>query len=95
MDYVLAVNRFRMAGAMEIILILFIVCIVLAFTAIKVFSFCKIFSRAGYSWAFGLLMLLPLSELIIPLILAFMDWPVCKELRLLKQEPTSGPKQGL
>lgn len=82
-------------GPAELILILFIACIVLTFTAIKVFSFCRIFSKAGYSWAFGLLMLLPMSELIIPLILAFMDWPVCKELRLLKQEQSSGSKQGL
>ena len=65
-------------------------CIVLTFTAIKVFSFCRIFSKAGYSWAFGLLMLPPMSELVIPLVLAFMDWPVCKELRLFKQEQSSG-----
>ena len=77
-------------GPAEIILILFIGFIVLTFTAIKVFSFCRIFSKAGYSWAFGLLMLLPMSELVIPLILAFMDWPVCKELRLFKQELSSG-----
>ena len=76
-------------GPAELILILFITCIVLTFTAIKVFSFCRIFSKAGYSWAFGLLMLLPMSELVIPLILAFMDWPVCKELRLSKQKPGS------
>ena len=95
MEYILAVNRFRIAGPAELILILFITCMVLTFTAIKVFSFCKIFSKAGYSWAFGLLMLLPFSELIIPLILAFMDWPVCKEFRLLKQEPSSSSKQGL
>ena len=79
-------------GPAELILILFIACIVLTFTAIKVFSFCRIFSKAGYSWAFGLLMLLPFSELIIPLILAFMDWPVCKELRLLKKEPSNGSR---
>jgi hypothetical protein len=89
------VRHSYIGGPVEIILILFITCILLMFTAIKVFSFCKIFSKAGYSWAFGLLMLLPMSELIIPLILAFMDWPVCKELRLLKQKPSSGTKQGL
>jgi len=27
-----------------------------------------------------------LSEVVIPLILALIDWPVSKELRLLKQE---------
>ncbi len=79
-------------GPMELILILFIAFIVLTFTAIKVFSFCRIFSKAGYSWAFGLLMLLPFSEVVIPLILALIDWPVCKELRLSKQEQSSGTK---
>ncbi len=96
MEYVLAVSQLRtaprMAGPMELILILFIAFIVLTFTAIKVFSFCRIFSKAGYSWAFGLLMLLPLSEVVIPLILALIDWPVCKELRLFKQEQGSGSK---
>jgi len=90
MESVLAFSR--VAGPMELILILFITFIVLAFTAIKVFSFCRIFSKAGYSWAFGLLMLLPLSEVVIPLILALIDWPVCKEIRLFKQEQSSGTK---
>ncbi len=77
-------------GPMELIVILFIAFIVLTLTAIKVFAFCRIFSKAGYSWAFGLLMLLPFSEVVIPLILALIDWPVCKELRLFKQEQSSG-----
>jgi len=84
-------HSFR-AGPAELILILFIAFIVLVFTAVKVFSFCRIFSKAGYSWAFGLLMLLPMSEVIIPLVLAFIDWPVCKELRLFKQEQSSSSK---
>jgi len=77
-------------GPVEVMLILFIAFIVLVVTAIKVFSFCRIFSKAGYSWAFGLLMLLPMAEIVIPLVLALIDWPVCKELRLFKQEQSSG-----
>ena len=92
MEHVFPVSQVRMSGLAELILILFIAFIVLAFTAIKVFSFCRIFSKAGYSWAFGLLMLLPLSEVVIPLILALIDWPVCKELRLFKQEQSSSSK---
>jgi hypothetical protein len=76
----------------EVILILFIAFIVLIVTVIKVFSFCRIFSKAGYSWAFGLLLLLPLAEIVIPLVLALIEWPVCKELRLFKQEQSSGTK---
>ena len=90
MEYILAFRRVRMAGAMELVLIIFITFIVLGITAIKVFAFCRIFSKAGYSWAFGLLMLLPFSEVVIPLILALIDWPVCKELRLFKQEQSGG-----
>jgi len=77
-------------GPLEVILILFITFIVLTFTVIKVFSFCRIFSKAGYSWAFGLLMLLPMTEIVIPLVLALIEWPVCKELRLFKQEQSGG-----
>jgi hypothetical protein len=73
-------------GPAELILIIIFAVIAFVFAAIKVFSFCRIFSKMGYSWAFGLLMLLPLSEVVIPLILALIDWPVSKELRLLKQE---------
>jgi len=79
-------------GLAEVILILFVAFFVLVVTAIKVFSFCRIFSKTGYSWAFGLLMLLPFSEVVIPLILALIDWPVSKELRLIKQEQSSGSK---
>ena len=72
-------------GPLEVLVIFFVAFVVLVFTVIKVFSFCRIFSKAGYSWAFGLLMLVPMSELIIPLVLAFLDWPVCKEQREIKQ----------
>jgi len=88
MESVLAFSR--MPGPVEVILILFITFIVLTVTVIKVFSFCRIFSKAGYSWAFGLIMLLPLAEIVIPLVLALIEWPVCKELSLFKQEQSSG-----
>ena len=73
-------------GPAEVILIIFMAFIAFVLTAIKVLSFCRIFFRMGYSSAYGLLMLLPFSEVVIPLILAVIDWPVSKELRLLKQE---------
>lgn len=79
-------------GPVEVILILFIAFIVLAVTAIKVFSFCRIFPKAGYNWAYGLLTLLPMSEIVIPLVLAFIDWPVCRELRQFKREQSSSSK---
>jgi len=56
----------------------------LVITAIKVLIFCKIFSKAGYSWALGLLMLVPIANLIMPFVLAFGDWPISKQLRQLR-----------
>ncbi len=53
---------------------------------IKVVIFCKIFSKAGYCWALGLLMLVPIANIIMPFILGFGDWPIQKEMRLLKQQ---------
>ncbi|MHC5061538.1 MAG: hypothetical protein ACYTFK_10705 [Planctomycetota bacterium] len=53
--------------------------------ALTILIWCKIFSKAGYSWAMGLLMLVPIANFIMLLVLAFSDWPVHKELRLLKQ----------
>jgi len=68
------------------ILGLFILFVVLVVTIIKVLVYCKIFSNAGYSWALGLLMLVPIANIIMLFVLAFADWPIRKELRLLKQQ---------
>jgi hypothetical protein len=54
--------------------------------AVKLLIICKIFSKAGYSWALGLLMLVPIANIIMAFYLAFADWPVLKELRQLKQQ---------
>jgi uncharacterized membrane protein YhaH (DUF805 family) len=60
--------------------------IVLVIVAIKLLICCKIFSKAGYSWALGLLMLIPIVNIIMAFFLAFADWPVNKELRSLKKK---------
>ncbi|HIJ53000.1 MAG TPA: hypothetical protein HPP66_07575 [Planctomycetes bacterium] len=54
--------------------------------AIKVLIFCKICSKAGYSWALGLLILVPIANIIIAFYIAFADWPIRKEVRQLKQQ---------
>jgi hypothetical protein len=54
--------------------------------AIKALIFCKIFSKAGFSWALGLLILVPIANIIIAFYLAFADWPVQKEVRQLRQQ---------
>lgn len=54
-------------------------------TAITLVAFCKVCMKAGYSWAWGLLVIVPFGNLIVPLFLAFTDWPVHRELRHLRQ----------
>jgi hypothetical protein len=46
----------------------------------------KIFSKAGYSGAMGLLMFIPLVNLIALLILAFGEWPIQREVQMLRQQ---------
>jgi hypothetical protein len=44
----------------------------------------RIFSKAGYSGALGLLMLVPIANLVMILILAFAEWPIQTELNQLR-----------
>ena len=68
------------AGVIVIIAVL----VGLLVTALQILIYCKIFSKAGFSWALGLLVLVPIANIIIFFYLAFADWPVQKELRSLK-----------
>lgn len=61
----------------------------LLMTVLMVWVHCRIFSKAGYCWAFGLLMFVPIANIIMPFILAFGDWPIHRELRMLKQQQKS------
>jgi hypothetical protein len=45
-----------------------------------------IFAKAGYHWAMGLLMIVPIANIIMPFVLAFGKWPIQKELEQLHQE---------
>ena len=76
----------EVAPVFVLILVAFGILMGLIVVAIKVFIFCKIFSKAGYCWALGLLMLVPIVNIVMPFILALGDWPIRKELRLLKQQ---------
>ena len=73
-------------GPAEVLIILVIVVFVLLAAAVQVAAFCRIFRKTGYHWALGFLMVIPLAELIVPLILGFTDWPIAKELRALKEQ---------
>ncbi len=64
-----------------LITILFVV----AMVVLTVIIWWKIFSKAGYSGAMSLLMLLPVVNFIMLLVLAFGQWPIHRELAALKQ----------
>jgi len=42
---------------------------------------CNIFAKAGFPKYFGLLVFLPVVNLLVVYVLAFGDWPIHKELR--------------
>ena len=71
---------------------IFLLIVLLAILVITAVVYCKIFHKAGYNWALGLLMLVPIACLIMPFVLAFGHWPIHKELEKLRQqqEGTSG-----
>jgi apolipoprotein N-acyltransferase len=70
----------------------FVFFLVLVISLLVALIHCKIFSKAGYPWALGLLMLIPIANIVMLLVLAFGDWPIHKEMRLLR-ERQSGPPQ--
>ena len=51
-----------------------------------IWIYCRIFSKAGYCWALGLLMLIPIVNIIMLCVLGLGDWPVLRELRQLRQQ---------
>jgi len=50
----------------------------------------RIFSKAGYSGALGILMLIPIVNIVMLCILAFGQWPIYKELNYLRQQAARG-----
>jgi len=55
----------------------------------------KVFSKAGYSGALALLVLVPFGELIMLCVLAFGKWPIRREMDHLKgfHSPSLQPRQ--
>jgi uncharacterized membrane protein (DUF485 family) len=80
-----AVPRFEQAvpvftGCFLVFMILFSLLV----TALMVWVYCRIFSKAGYSWALGLLTVVPIANLIILVFLAFANWPIEQRLSQLQ-----------
>jgi hypothetical protein len=62
---------------MEIVLLIILL-------PLSIWFWWRIFSRAGYPGWFGILMHLPLVNLVVFFMLVFGDWPVLQELKKLK-----------
>jgi len=75
---------FFIPGPWEIIVIL-VWCVV---PAVIMWRIC---SKAGYPRALGLLILIPIVNLILLLFLAFAKWPIERELEGYKHSSGSGP----
>lgn len=67
---------------------LLVVFTVLAFPFLVV-PFWKIFSKAGYPGIMGVVMLIPLLNVVMLFFLGFSDWPVLRELTTLRQRSES------
>jgi uncharacterized membrane protein YhaH (DUF805 family) len=65
---------------------IFLLIVLLALLVVTAVVYCKIFHKAGYHWALGLLMLVPIACLIMPFVLAFGHWPILKELEKLRKQ---------
>jgi hypothetical protein len=76
----------NIAPVFSVIFFILMIPLVLIIVAVKILIFCKIFSKAGYSWALGLLMLVPIANIIMLFVLAFAEWPIERELRSFKQQ---------
>lgn len=77
--------------AVAIMIALFILGLIAMVEIVKAIVFCMIFAKAGYHWALGLLMLVPIACIIMPFVLAFGKWPIQKELKLLRQKLKEEP----
>ncbi len=64
----------------------FAVLFAVAITILALVVYCKITAKAGYHWAWGLLMMVPIANLILLLYFAFAEWPIQRELRQLRQQ---------
>jgi len=76
----------NVAPVFSLFFLIFMIPMVLIIVAVKVLIFCKIFSKAGFSWVLGLLILVPIANIVILFVLAFAEWPVERELRSFRQQ---------
>ena len=71
----MSILGFGMPGFFELLTILSILFVSAMTGIIPVIAFWKICSKAGFPGPLGLLMLVPVANIVLPLYLAFADWP--------------------
>lgn len=76
----------NIAPVFSIVFLIFLIPVVMIIVAVKILIFCKIFSKTGYNWALGLLILVPIANIVMLFVLAFAEWPIQRELRSYKQQ---------
>ena len=59
----------------------------IAFFVLYILAAWKVVSKAGYSGALSLLLLVPVVNIVMLFVFAFSDWPVLKEVRRLRATP--------
>ena len=59
--------------------------IMIAIVVFSVIVYWRIFAKAGYNGAMGLLMFVPIANIIVLCMLAFAEWPIYRELNQLRQ----------
>jgi len=72
--------RFALGGAAMLVSLL----VGLVFLVLAVIVWWRICAKAGYSGALGLLMFVPVANVILLLVLAFGTWPIEEEVRRLR-----------
>ena len=65
--------------------------IAIAVAVVMIIAWWKIFAKAGYNGALALLNLIPFAGIVLILWFAFTDWPIEKELKILKMRSQQPP----
>lgn len=85
---------FAAIGPVVVVLVaIFLVVLCLAVIVLKGVIYCRIFHKAGYAWALGLLMLVPVACMVMPFVLAFGHWPIERQIEELRQPQKPAPFQ--
>lgn len=74
------------AGGASVLALVYLAIVVVSFVAAV-----RVVTKAGYSGWWVLITLVPLVNFVMVLVFAFADWPVLREVRVLRTQATSWP----